>query len=84
MIQKENIGGVYVIPSYESSFGKNIININKVDAKNLLIMKFHLKHLVWFGVIFVRSGYYRDGIFRFNISLPKDFPNTTDIPVSFN
>lgn len=22
MIQKENIGGVYVIPSYESSFGK--------------------------------------------------------------
>lgn len=26
MIQKENIGGVYVIPSYESSFGKrNII-----------------------------------------------------------
>lgn len=37
---------------------------------------------VWFGVIFVRSGYYRDGIFRFNISLPKDFPNTTDAPVS--
>lgn len=55
MIQKENIAGVYVIPSYESSF-------------------------VWFGVIFVRSGYYRDGIFRFNISLPKDFPNTTDVP----
>lgn len=37
---------------------------------------------VWFGVMFVRSGYYRDGIFRFNISLPKDFPNTTDVPVS--
>lgn len=22
MIQKENIGGIYVIPSFESSFGK--------------------------------------------------------------
>lgn len=38
--------------------------------------------VVWFGVIFVRNGYYAEGIFRFNISLPKDFPNTTDVPVS--
>lgn len=36
---------------------------------------------VWFGVIFVRDGYYTDGVFRFNISLPKDFPNSTEVPV---
>lgn len=31
--------------------------------------------LVWFGVIFIRSGIYEDGIFRFNIFLPEDFPD---------
>lgn len=30
--------------------------------------------LVWFGVIYVRSGLYEDGIFRFNIELPENFP----------
>lgn len=36
---------------------------------------------VWFGVLFVRDGYFADGVFRFNISLPKEFPNTTEVPV---
>lgn len=30
--------------------------------------------LVWFGVIYVRSGLYEDGVFRFNIELPETFP----------
>lgn len=30
---------------------------------------------VWFGVIFVRSGLYEDGVFRFNIILPENFPD---------
>lgn len=29
---------------------------------------------MWFGVIYVRSGLYEDGIFRFNIELPENFP----------
>lgn len=35
---------------------------------------------MWFGVIFVRKGVYRGGIFRFNISLPQDYPNTASPP----
>nr|XP_022901797.1 protein crossbronx homolog [Onthophagus taurus] len=31
--------------------------------------------LNWFGVIFVRSGLYEDGVFRFNIVLPDTFPD---------
>ncbi|XP_017776949.1 PREDICTED: protein crossbronx homolog [Nicrophorus vespilloides] len=50
MIQSENIEGVYVIPSKESS-------------------------LLWFGVIFVRSGLYENGVFRFNIELDENFPD---------
>lgn len=30
MIQKENIGGIYVIPSYESSFGMYEISSNLI------------------------------------------------------
>ncbi|XP_018577169.1 protein crossbronx homolog [Anoplophora glabripennis] len=58
MIQSENLQGVYVIPSKESS-------------------------LKWFGVIFVRSGPYEDGIFRFNILLDENFPDSEHPKVIF-
>lgn len=35
---------------------------------------------IWYGVIFVRKGIYRDGVFRFNISIPSDYPNTAQSP----
>ncbi|KAG4071892.1 hypothetical protein HA402_006053 [Bradysia odoriphaga] len=37
--------------------------------------------LVWFGVIFVRSGTYLDGIFRFTITLAKNFPDEMETPI---
>ncbi|CAG9826301.1 unnamed protein product [Diabrotica balteata] len=59
MVQNENIPGVYVIPSKESS-------------------------LVWFGVIFVRSGCYEEGIFRFTIFLDEEFPDSGRPKVIFH
>ncbi|CAI4223536.1 unnamed protein product [Auanema sp. JU1783] len=35
---------------------------------------------VWFGILFVRRGYYGGGIFRFTLKFPNDFPNTRTIP----
>lgn len=58
MLQSENVGGVYVIPSRENSF-------------------------VWFGVVFVRNGLYRGGVFRFNINLPETFPSNEHPKVVF-
>lgn len=55
-LQSEDLGGIYVTPSYENPF-------------------------LWFGVIFVRSGMYKDGVFRFTISLPNRFPNDSTVPV---
>ncbi|XP_068620940.1 AKT-interacting protein [Battus philenor] len=55
MLQTENLQGIYVIPSYESS-------------------------LTWFGVIFVRSGVYEGGVFRFTLNLPEKFPDE-NVPV---
>ncbi|XP_001654780.2 protein crossbronx homolog [Aedes aegypti] len=54
-LQNEDLGGLYVIPSFENSF-------------------------LWFGVIFVRSGPYKDGVFRFTVSLPDKFPNDATVP----
>ncbi|CAH0556928.1 unnamed protein product [Brassicogethes aeneus] len=58
MVQTENINGVYVIPSRESS-------------------------LLWFGVIYVRNGPYEDGVFRFNVILDEDFPDSEHPKVVF-
>ena len=32
---------------------------------------------VWHGVIFIRQGEYKGGIFRFKIDLPYDYPMTS-------
>ncbi|CAG9860108.1 unnamed protein product [Phyllotreta striolata] len=58
MVQNENVPGVYVIPSKESS-------------------------LLWFGVVFVRNGHYKDGVFRFNIFLDENFPDSEHPKVIF-
>lgn len=34
----------------------------------------------WFGLIFLRSGFYSGGVFRFHIFIGKNFPHS-DIPV---
>ena len=30
---------------------------------------------IWHGIIFPREGIYRDGIFKYKILIPKDYPN---------
>jgi len=34
----------------------------------------HKSALIWFGVIFVRSGPYAEGVFKFRIHIPHDYP----------
>ncbi|XP_013188907.2 AKT-interacting protein isoform X2 [Amyelois transitella] len=38
----------------------------------------------WFGVIFVRAGYYEGGVFRFTITLPEKFPDESVPVVTFS
>lgn len=37
---------------------------------------------MWYGVIFLRQGFYVDGVFRFTILLPDKFPDDKILPVS--
>jgi ubiquitin-protein ligase len=32
---------------------------------------------IWQGVIFIRQGYFKDGIFRFKIEIPENYPNSS-------
>lgn len=45
------------------------------------LTEFSLYFLVWYGVIFIRMGSYQDGIFKFVMTIPENFPDG-DCPVS--
>ena len=36
---------------------------------------------VWFGVIFIRHGLYQDGVFKFTVYIPDNYPDG-ECPVS--
>ncbi|KAB0797644.1 hypothetical protein PPYR_08637 [Photinus pyralis] len=56
-----------ILAEYKMVVSENIKSIYVIPSKE--------NSFVWFGVIFVRSGLYEDGIFRFTISLPDSFPD---------
>ncbi|XP_050487375.1 AKT-interacting protein-like isoform X2 [Bombus huntii] len=45
------------------------------DLKGIYVIPSAQNSLLWFGVQFVRQGIYQGGIFRFNITLPQNFPD---------
>lgn len=56
-----------ILAEYKMVVSENIKSAYVIPSKE--------NSFVWFGVIFVRSGLYEDGIFRFNITLPDSFPD---------
>ncbi|KAL9922278.1 protein crossbronx [Glossina fuscipes] len=36
--------------------------------------------LLWYGVLFVRQGFYAEGVFRFNMLLPDKYPDDNTVP----
>lgn len=51
--------------------------INDLVSKNVN----YFFYLVWFGVIFIRHGLYQDGVFKFTVYIPDNYPDG-DCPVS--
>nr|XP_029716860.1 protein crossbronx homolog [Aedes albopictus]XP_029729575.1 protein crossbronx homolog [Aedes albopictus] len=50
------------------------------DLAGIYVIPSFENSFLWFGVIFVRSGPYKDGVFRFTLSLPEKFPNDATVP----
>lgn len=50
------------------------------DLGGIYVIPSHENSFVWFGVLFVRAGPYKNGVFRFTLTLPDKFPNDSALP----
>ena len=74
LLQKQKMPGVYVIPSATSPLCKPVPKWKKIPIKVGLTIS------GWFGVLFIRQGMYQEGIFRFKMNIPENYPDG-DCPV---
>ncbi|XP_011169499.1 AKT-interacting protein [Solenopsis invicta] len=44
------------------------------DLRGIYVIPSALNAFLWFGVHFIRQGFYKGGVFRFTITLPPNFP----------
>ena len=56
---------IFLQYSYRKSLTNNVINVFSV----------------WYGILFIRQGLYQEGVFRFKVTIPDNFPDG-DCPVS--
>ncbi|XP_012662308.1 AKT-interacting protein isoform X2 [Otolemur garnettii] len=90
LVVKQKLPGVYVQPSYRSALSKTRPPLNSQHAC-FLSHRCGPDHFyfptVWFGVIFIRHGLYQDGVFKFTVYIPDNYPDgdcprlVFDIPV---
>lgn len=80
LVIKQKLPGIYVQPSYKSALSK--------DPTHSCLFTCHRTEfnsgpscLVWFGVIFIRHGLYQDGVFKFTVYIPDNYPDG-ECPVS--
>ncbi|XP_072936778.1 protein crossbronx homolog [Epargyreus clarus] len=45
------------------------------NLQGIYVIPSYENSLLWYGVIFVRSGIYEGGVFRFTLTLPEKFPD---------
>ncbi|TRY77250.1 hypothetical protein TCAL_00126 [Tigriopus californicus] len=49
--------------------------LQKQRLPGLYVIPSHGSSLVWFGIIFIRQGIYQEGVFRFKVLIPENFPD---------
>ncbi|XP_045762118.1 protein crossbronx homolog [Maniola jurtina] len=53
------------------------------NLPGIYVIPSHDNSFLWYGVIFIRSGLYTGGVFRFTLNLPEKFPDDTVPTVKF-
>uniref|UniRef100_A0A7M4E5K7 AKT interacting protein n=1 Tax=Crocodylus porosus TaxID=8502 RepID=A0A7M4E5K7_CROPO len=77
LVVKQKLPGVYVQPSYRSALSKfksRCFNYRIFLSGLYPFIRFSLL-AVWFGVIFIRHGLYQDGVFKFTVYIPDNYPD---------
>ncbi|CAF4760935.1 AKT-interacting protein [Pieris napi] len=53
------------------------------NLEGIYVIPSYENSFLWYGVIFVRTGIYAEGVFRFTLSLPEKFPDDTVPSITF-
>ncbi|XP_050308962.1 protein crossbronx homolog [Anthonomus grandis grandis] len=65
-----------ILAEYKMLEAENIQGVYAIPSKE--------NPLVWFGIVFVREGPYKDGVFRFTLTLDEEFPDSDHPNVIFS
>lgn len=81
--QNEDLNKIFKIYRQEYIILAEYKMIQTEDIQGIYVIPSRENPLIWFGVIFARSGPYQDGVFRFTIMLDENFPDCEHPKVVF-
>ncbi|CAG9769008.1 unnamed protein product [Ceutorhynchus assimilis] len=73
--QNEDLNKIFKLYRQEYIVLAEYKMIQTEDIQGVYVIPSRENALLWFGIIFARSGPYKDGIFRFTIILDEGFPD---------
>jgi ubiquitin-protein ligase len=77
------------LDTYGSFFQEHSImaefnHLKKTRLPGVYVIPSYFNPLVWFGVVFIRQGIYQDGVFRFTLDIPKNYPDGDCPSITFH
>ncbi len=76
------IPGMYVLPAAKTPLSKSMNFVDECKAVDIrFIVVWIMSCLVWYGVLFIHHGIYEEGVFKFVMTIPENYPDG-DCPVS--
>ncbi|ENN79512.1 protein crossbronx homolog [Dendroctonus ponderosae] len=82
--QNEDLNNIFKIYRQEYIILAEYKMIQTEDIQGVYVIPSRENPLMWFGVIFARSGPYKDGVFRFTLFLDDSFPDCEHPKVLFH
>lgn len=67
----------------EHSIAAEFNHLKKTRLPGVYVIPSFADPLVWFGVVFIRQGIYQDGVFRFSMKIPSNYPDGDCPSVTF-
>ncbi|XP_015113898.1 protein crossbronx homolog [Diachasma alloeum] len=78
MIDRPDVAGgtsEYVVYLQEYSILSEYNVLQNQDLRGIYVIPSAENSFLWFGVLFIRQGFYQGGVFRFTMTLPENFPD---------
>ncbi|KAG5871956.1 hypothetical protein JTB14_024947 [Gonioctena quinquepunctata] len=82
--QNEDVEKLYRVYRQEYIILAEYKMIQSENIQGVYVIPSRENSLMWFGVIFVRNGCYKNGVFRFSLFLDESFPDASHPKVIFH